>query len=76
MSLDTYGFISDCGGCIRQGLSKMTHEPWSEAGLAEAKASFGELWEKYKEDYLYFANYMKQCNDRFQQRKAMEKQDG
>ena len=55
MSLDTYGFFTDCGCCIRHGMSKMQHSPLSDEGIAEATASFGPLWDKYKPEYLYFA---------------------
>lgn len=55
MSLDTYGFIADCDCCIKDGLSKMEHPPASEEGIKEAQESFGDLWEKYAEDYLYYA---------------------
>lgn len=57
--LDTYGFITDCDPCIKDGLKKMNNKnPLSTEGIEEARKSFGPLlWQKYKKDYLYYAKY-------------------
>jgi hypothetical protein len=57
MSLDTYGFIADCQCCVDHGLSKMDNPPLSPEGVAEARESFGDLWPKYKKNYLFSAKY-------------------
>lgn len=56
--LDTYGFLTDCGPCIDHGLANMDNPPDSEAGLAEAKASFGEGWDKYRASYMWYVGLM------------------
>lgn len=57
MSLDTYGFITDCGKCIRYALDHMEHRPYTPEGHKEAEESFGDLWPKYKEEYEYWARW-------------------
>jgi hypothetical protein len=57
--LDTYGFFSGCDCCVYYALEHMENKPWTAAGLAEAKQDFGDLWEKYREDFSYYAKVMK-----------------
>lgn len=64
MSLDTHGFFNDCQCCIDHGLKKMDNHPMSTKGKAEAKESFGDLWDKYRECYLFNAKHYNTKNPR------------
>jgi hypothetical protein len=59
MSLDTYGFIADCGCCVEYALNKMQHDPLSPTGIEEARESFGDLWAEYEDTYMYMAKSKK-----------------